>query len=96
MIVLIAKNTLKEGNQEEFIRIAGILAEETRKEPGCLSYDLAKDETEDTVFYFIEKYKDEAALEAHRASAYFQTYVPMLGALRTKPSEVSKCVIIDF
>ncbi len=96
MMVLIAKNTVQEGKREEFIRIAGKMVEETRKEAGCISYDLVKDEIEDAVFYFIEKYKDEAALEAHRASAYFQTYVPMLGALRTKPSELSKCVTIDF
>lgn len=96
MIVLIAKNTLQEGKQEEFVRIAKKMVEETRKEEGCISYDLVKDETDDVVFCFIEKYKDEAALEAHRASAYFQTYVPMLGALRTKPSELSKCVTIDF
>ena len=96
MIVLIAKSTVQEGKQEEFIRIAGKMVEETRKEAGCLSYDLVKDEADDLVFYFIEKYQDEVALEAHRASAYFQTYVPMLGALRTKPSELSKCVTIDF
>ena len=96
MIVLIAKSTVREGKQEEFIRFAGKMVEGTRKEAGCISYDLVKDETEDAVFYFIEKYKDEAALEAHRASAYFHTYVPMLGALRTKPSELSKCVTIDF
>ena len=96
MMVLIAKNTVQEGKREEFISIARKMVEETRKEAGCISYDLVKDEIEDAVFYFIEKYKDEAALEAHRASAYFQTYVPMLGALRTKPSELSKCVTIDF
>ncbi len=96
MVVLIAKNTLQEGKQEEFVRIAEKMVEETRKEEGCISYDLVKDETDDAVFFFIEKYKDEAALDAHRASAYFQTYVPMLGALRTKPSELSKCVTIDF
>ena len=96
MIVLIAKSTVQEGKQEEFVRIAKKMVEETRKEEGCISYDLVKDETDDVVFCFIEKYKDEAALEAHRASAYFQTYVPMLGALRTKPSELSKCVTIDF
>lgn len=96
MIVLIAKSTVQEGKQEEFVRIAKKMVEETRKEEGCISYDLVKDETDDVVFCFIEKYRDEAALEAHRASAYFQTYVPMLGALRTKPSELSKCVTIDF
>ncbi len=96
MIALIAKNTLKDGKQAEFIKIARIMAEESRKESGCISYDFVKDETDDLVFYFIEKYRDEAALEAHRASGHFCTYVPMLGALRTKPSELTKCVTVDL
>lgn len=96
MILLIAKNTLQEGKQAEFIRIAESMAKESRKEAGCLSYELVQEETNDTVFYFVEKYQDEAALQAHRASGHFQTYVPMLGALRTGPSEVSKCVTIEF
>lgn len=96
MILLIAKNTLQEGKQAEFIRIAEKMAQESRKEAGCLAYELVQEEGSDTIFYFVEKYRDEAALEAHRASAYFQTYVPMLGALRTKPSEVSKCITVEF
>lgn len=94
MIVLIAKNTVKEEKKEEFLRLAAILAEESRKEPGCCSYELVQDTAEEMVYYFVEKYQDEAALEAHRGSEHFQKYVPELGALRTKPSEVSKCVQI--
>ena len=44
----------------------------------------------------IEAYENETALEAHRNSAYFQTYVPQLGGLRTKPSELTKCEVIEF
>lgn len=95
MILLIAKNTVKEDRKADFLRVAALLAEESRKEAGCCSYELVQDTAEETVYYFVEKYQDEAALEAHRNSAYFQKYVPELGALRTKSSEVSKCVQID-
>lgn len=94
MIVLLAKNTLLQGKQEDFIATAKKLAEETRKEPGCLSYELVQEEK--TVFYFVEKYKDEAALEFHRNSAHFQKYVPMFNAFRAKPSEVTKCFKVDI
>ena len=88
MILLIAKNTIKEACIQNFLEIAAKLAAETQKEPGCLQYELIADQMESTVYYFSEKYQDEAALEAHRASAHFQTYVPQLGELRTKPSEI--------
>ena len=96
MIVLLAKNTLQEGKQQAFLEIAEKLVRATREEPGCVFYDLVQDAAEETVFYFVEKYKDEAAVEAHRASVHFQTYVPMMNALREGPSEVTKCVTIDI
>ena len=96
MIVLISKNTLLEGKIQDFLEIAKKIAEETRKETGCRFYRLAKDEKEANIYYFIEAYENEAALEAHRNSAYFQTYVPMLGETRTKPSELTKCKVVKF
>lgn len=94
MILLIAKNTLKPGNQAAFLELAGKMVVATRAEEGCVSYELAADDTDDTVFYFIETYKDEAALEAHRATTHFRTYVPQIGALRTKPSELTQCTTL--
>lgn len=96
MIVLLAKSRLLEGKQQEFISIAEKLVKETREEVGCVYYDLVQDAADDRVFYFVEKYLDEAAVEAHKASTHFQTYVPMMNALREGPSEVTKCVTVDF
>lgn len=96
MIVLIAKSVLQEGKQQAFIETAEKLVKATRAEAGCVSYELVQDMAEERVFYFVEKYKDEAAVEAHRASDHFRTYVPMLGELREGPSEVTSCVTIDI
>ena len=70
MVVLIAKNTVKEGLQEEFLEIAKEMIARTREEVGCISYDLASDQNDTQVFYFIEKYQDERAVEFHRATEY--------------------------
>ena len=95
MIVLISKNTLQEGKEQDFVRIAEKMAE-TQKEDGCCFYRLAKDAEAENIYYFIEAYENNAALEVHRNSAHFQTYVPQLGGLRTKPSELTKCEVIEF
>lgn len=46
----------------------------SRQEPGCITYDphFVADDPSTLVIY--EQYKDEAALEAHRASAHFKQY----------------------
>lgn len=95
MIVLLAKSRLLEGKQQEFVAIAEKLVKATREEPGCVYYDLVQDVADDRVFYFVEKYLDEAAVEAHKTSEHFQTYVPMMNAFREGPSEVTKCVTVD-
>ena len=51
MVVLIAKNTVKEGLQEEFLEIAKEMIARTREEAGCISYDLAGDQNDTQVFY---------------------------------------------
>ena len=43
MIMLIAKNTLIEGKQKEFTELAEKLVLATRKEAGCIAYDLVAD-----------------------------------------------------
>ena len=94
MVVLIAKNTVKEGLQQEFLKLAKEMTVKTRQEKGCISYDLASDQSDAQVF-FIEKYPDEKAVEFHRAPEYFRTLVPQIGALRVKPSEVSTCTVVE-
>ena len=96
MIVLLAKSRLQKGMQKEFIAVAEKLVKATREEEGCIYYDLIQDTTDDCVFYFVEKYQDEAAVEAHKSSAHFQTYVPLMNEYREGPSEVTKYMTVDF
>jgi autoinducer 2-degrading protein len=45
-----------------------------QREPGCLRFDVHQDKNDPTLFFLIEVYRDEAALEAHRTSAHFAGY----------------------
>ncbi|MDO4531671.1 MAG: putative quinol monooxygenase, partial [Bacillota bacterium] len=94
MIVLLAKSRLLEGKQQEFLSIAKKLVEATRQESGCVYYDLVQED--ERTFCFVEKYLDEAAVEAHKNSPHFQTYVPMMNDLREGAPEVTTCVTVDF
>ena len=46
----------------------------SRQEPGCVSYFAHFVEGEPATVLIYEQYKDEAALEAHRASPHFKQY----------------------
>ena len=42
----------------------------SRAEPGCIGYEVARDD-EGTAFVLFEKWRDQAALDAHYASEHF-------------------------
>ncbi len=49
------------------------LAVISRTEPGCVSYEVARaDEPDRATFVLFEKYRDQAALDAHMQTEHFQ------------------------
>lgn len=95
MLLLIAKSTVMDGKQNDFIALANSLVQQSRKETGCLQYDLIQEENDSHTFYFIEKYTDAEALQVHQTSVYYQQIIPQLGQLRTKGVEVTKCMVME-
>ena len=71
MVVLAVTWMARVGHESEVAGIFGKLTEESRKEPGCVMYQVHKHKTDPRRFFVYEQYKDDAALEGHRAAAYF-------------------------
>lgn len=82
MITIVAKSIIKEGKVEEFKKLAEELVRESKKEAGCISYDLFEDINESNILTFIEEWKDMDAIEAHNNTAHFTSIVPKFGELR--------------
>jgi quinol monooxygenase YgiN len=93
MITIIAKNIIKPGMAENFKIAARQLVEASRKETGCVSYDLCEDIYDSNILTFIECWKDETAIEKHNQSEHFTRIVPQLGAFRDG-SEVNSYRIV--
>lgn len=65
MIHLIATLHIREGTLDEVLSLARPCIEATRREDGCLLYDLHQSLTEPTKLAFVEKWRDRTALERH-------------------------------
>jgi quinol monooxygenase YgiN len=74
MVVLAVTWIAKNGREAEVASLFSKLTEESRKEPGCTMYVVHRHRTEPRRFLIYEQYKDDAALEAHRASPHFLQY----------------------
>ena len=72
MIGIVATIKTKPGQGAAFEQVATALAREVNAhEPGCLLYILYRADDPDT-YVFMERYEDEAAVEAHRAAPHFK------------------------
>ena len=88
MITIVAKNIIKEGKLEEFKALAKEHVEKSRKEEGCIAFNLNEDINNKNVLTFIEEWENKEAIELHNKSAHFTTIIPKLGELREQ-SEVN-------
>jgi quinol monooxygenase YgiN len=75
MIVLKVDMLVKPGTEEKCKEYIRILQENSRREAGCLMYVGHQSTENPRKFFFYEQYKDQAALDAHRAAPYFKQYV---------------------
>lgn len=62
-------------DRADMAEVARLLANESRREPGCVSFipHQAQDDPDTLVIY--EQYRDENAVNAHRESPHFKKYV---------------------
>lgn len=88
MIFVVSKSIVKEGKTVEYKQQTVRLIEETRKEAGCISYDLCEDLDNPNILTFIEKWENKQFLDAHMKTAHFVEIVPKLKDLR-ESSELS-------
>lgn len=71
MVVLAVTWMAKAGHEAEVAAVFTRLSDESRKEPGCLMFQVHRHKTEPQRFFIYEQYRDDAAIESHRGSAHF-------------------------
>lgn len=71
---VIVEAGLRVKDAEAFKKLAADVILNTRKEPGCLRYDLLQDVEDPNKFLFIEEYRDEEAFQAHRNMPYMDSF----------------------
>lgn len=64
-----------------------------RDEPGCVRFNVLQDGRDENVYYFFEVYKDQGALEAHRAMPHYAVWRSAADTL-DGPAEATRCTAI--
>lgn len=64
------------------------LIEPTRRESGCITYELLQNTEDPTDFTFVEEWESDAALASHAASDHLKAIGPKLQPVVAKPPDI--------
>jgi (4S)-4-hydroxy-5-phosphonooxypentane-2,3-dione isomerase len=91
MLAMWVKVRVKPGERERFLKAIEVDAlGSERDEPGCMRFNVLQDTQDQNVYYFYEVYRDEAALEAHRAAPHYAVWRAAADTLDGTP-EATRC-----
>ncbi|MCA6067955.1 antibiotic biosynthesis monooxygenase [Chryseobacterium sp. RG1] len=88
MLYVIAKSISKKEDILQTQKTLEALIEPTRKEEGCIKYELLQDHTNPEVFFFDEIWESKERLNAHASSTHFLQAQEQLKSLLESPMEV--------
>ena len=91
MIALWVKVRVKPEGRERFLKAIEVDALGSEKdEPGCLRFNVLRDQQDPNAYYFFEVYRDEAALEAHRVAPHYAVWRAAADTLDGAP-QATRC-----
>ena len=91
MLAIWVKARIKPEMRQKFLHAIEVDAlGSERDEPGCLRFNVLQDAQDENVYYFYEVYKDQAALEAHRAAPHYAVWRAAAETL-DGPTEPIRC-----
>ncbi|HEY8090378.1 MAG TPA: putative quinol monooxygenase [Polyangiaceae bacterium] len=95
MLGLFAKVTVKPDLVERFWKHLLLDVEGSRAEPGCLRFDVLRDEKAANVFYLYEVYRDHAAYGRHQEAPYFKAFFAEAGDTLAAPPEIHTAEVVS-
>ncbi len=84
-VVVIAELVAKPGKEKDLRDLLVPFAAGSRKEPGCVHYQLLEVASEPGRFLTVETWANKAAIDAHMKTPAIQAAVPKLGPILAKP-----------
>jgi len=87
---VVARARAKNEHVTQVREILSALVEPTRRESGCLSYELLQNASDPADFVFVEKWANEAAEQAHFATPHVSAALQRLVGLLTAEPEIRR------
>ncbi len=90
MLVIAGTISLDPAKRDEAIAAAVAMMEETRKEPGCISYTFSADLTSAGDFRIFEEWESQEALDAHFKAPHMAKFQGQMGGFGIRGMKVQR------
>ncbi len=94
MISVVARIVALPGKEDEFKALAINLVEASRKEAGCIKYQLLQNQSDSTDFTFVEEWISDAALEEHFNEPHFVATAAKLDGLVANAPDIRRYQLV--
>lgn len=91
---VVARITARPDTVSELHALLLGLLEPTRREPGCLRYQLLQNLADPTDFTFVEEWADETALNAHFTTPHLQAVLAKAPPLLAAEPDIRRYTLI--
>jgi len=92
---VIAYIPAKAGRQERVREALLDLVAHTRREKGCINYDLHQSQDNDSEFAIYENWVEADDLDAHAKSAHLQAFTRIARDLLERPADIKKWIMVS-
>lgn len=87
---VVAHIRVESGHEDAGRAVLTALLEPTRREPGCIRYELLQNSSDPGDFTFVEEWESDAALDAHLATPHVQAALARLRPLLGAPPDIRR------
>jgi quinol monooxygenase YgiN len=87
---VVARITALPNKVDEVRSLLEALVEPTRREAGCISYELLQNKSDPTDFTFIEEWASDQALDAHLGTEHIQNAISGTTTLLAAPPDIRR------
>ena len=94
LIRIVAKVIANPDSVDQVRSILSDLVEPTRKESGCISYELLQNRTDPTDFTFVEEWATDAAIDAHLTTKHISDALTKLPGLISGEPDIRRYNVV--
>lgn len=81
---------------ERFTELVAFNAANSRKEPGCVRFDVLRSVDHPLLFRLHEIYRDEGGFLAHQKTAHYARWKDEIAGLLSSPRQSERCAGFDL